>query len=281
MKIRTPFSLLLFATVLCTSRIGFADQRRDWMVDIQPEGTYLDVDAVFPGAQLTLEHRIPIYENFNELDLKANSLLTVPYYQSQADIDLRILIVTVGASLGFNTTFRGHTFEPDEPITSARRREREYAGDLNDENWWYAEGRLTLSIPLNDYVVFQNINAPRFENRPKRSFDWRTGVVHDGLLLKSDVMVFLKHKEIGAFAPMLQLLNFDLDDDLHSIVNFGFTFVTRPGFRRRDDILLLSVLFYGETLSDHMDIADVYGFHPFFAPFTFSLVYRAVVDLNE
>ncbi len=281
MTIRIPFSPLLFAIVLCSSQNGYADQRRDWMVDIQPGGTYLDVDAVFPGAQLTLEHRIPLYDQFNELDLKVNSLLTVPYYQSQVDIDLRVLIVTVGASVGFNSTFRGHTFEPDESITSASRREREYSGDLNDENWWYAEGRVMFSVPLNDYLVVQNINTPRFENRPKRSFDWRTGVVHDGLLLKSDVMVFLKHREIGAFAPMLQMLNFDLDDDLHSIVNLGFTFVTRPGFRRRDDILLFSLLFFGKALTDHIDIADVYGFHPFYAPFTFSLVYRAVVDLNE
>lgn len=281
MKIRTAFLPLLFAAVLWSNQTVFADQRRDWMLDIQPGGTYLDVDAVLPGAQLTLEHRIPIYDKFNELDLKVNSLLTVPYYQSQADIDLRVLIVAVGASVGFNSTFRGQTFDPDDSISSASRREREYAGDLDDENWWYTEGRLTFSIPLNDYLVLQNINAPRFENRPKRSFDWRTGVVHDGLLLKSDVMVFLKHREIGAFAPMLQLLNFGLDDKLHSIVNLGFTFVTRPGFRRRDDILLLSLLFYGKTLTDHLDIADIYGYHPFFAPFTFSLYYRAVIDLNE
>ena len=65
MKKRTPILLLFLATLLWPNQIGFADQRRDWMVDIQPEGTYLDVDAVFPGAQLTLEHRIPIYEKFS------------------------------------------------------------------------------------------------------------------------------------------------------------------------------------------------------------------------
>ncbi|MBN1652839.1 MAG: hypothetical protein JXA30_03605 [Deltaproteobacteria bacterium] len=281
MKIRTSLSRLLFAAVLCTCHTGFAEQRRDWMLDVQPGGTYLDVDAVFPGAQLTLEHRIPIYEKFNEIDLRVNSLLTVPYHESQVDLDVRVLLVTVGAGIGVNNTFRGHTFEPDEPISSAHRREREYDGDLTDETWWFTEGRVTLTIPLNDYVVFQNVNAPRYENRPARSFDWRTGVVHDGLLLKSEVMVFLKHREIGAFAPLVQLLNFDLDDDRHTVINLGYTLVTRPGFRRQDDILLLSMLFYTATLSDDMDIEDVYGFHPFFAPFTFSLVYRAVVDLNE
>lgn len=251
------------------------------MVDVQPGGTYLDVDAVVPGGQLTLEHRIPVYGKSNELDLRANSLFTAPFYESQVDIDVRILILTLGAGIGFRDSFRCHIFSPNEEITSARRREREYSGDISNEFWYFTEGRLGLSVPLNDYVVVHNVNTIRYEDRPDRSFDWRIGVVHDGLFFKSDLMLFLKNRSLGAFAPMLQLLNFDLDDHRHTIINYGFYFVTRPGFRRRDDIFLFNLLFYGETLSERIDIYDIYGFHLLSAPITFTIAYRAVLDLNE
>jgi hypothetical protein len=267
--------------VLCTCRVGFADQRRDWMLDLQqPQGTFLYVDAVIPGVQLMLEHRIPIYDWFNEVDLRVNSLLMVPYYESKLDLDVRILVATFGASVGYMNTFLGQSFRPDESMTAEHRRDREYKGDIEDESWGFVEGRVAFSIPLNDYLFVQNVNTLRAEDRPDRSFDWHTGVVHDGLLFRSDFMPFIKNKEIGAFAPMLQVLNFNLDDTRHTILNYGFTFLTRPGFQRRDDMFLLSILVYGATLGKRMNMEDIYGFHTLYLPLTFSCYYRAVVDLD-
>ncbi len=279
MELKRVFGLLALVVLLLSSPAALADQRRDWMVDVQPGGTYLNVDTVFPGAQLLLEHRIPVHGKQNELDFRLNSLFTLPFYESQFDVDLRVLVVTVGGGLGYRDTFRNQTFAEEEPLTREHRRDREYSGDFDVEDWWFAEGRLNLSIPINDHVVFHNLGTLRHENRPDRSFDWRTGVVHDGSFLKSEHMLFVKHRVFGAFAPMIQFLDFDLGDERHALFNYGFFFVTRPGFRRRDDIFLLTMLFFGDTLGG-MDADDIYGFHVFFAPMTFTLAYRMVFDLQ-
>ena len=41
----------------------------------------------------------------------------------------------------------------------------------------YGEGRATLSLPINDNLVFLSVNALRFEGGLDRVFDWRLGIV--------------------------------------------------------------------------------------------------------
>jgi hypothetical protein len=272
---------VLFLAALLLPVDGRAEQPRDWMVGPQPGGTYLNVDVIFPGAQLLIEHRVPINGLQNELALRANSLITAPFYESQADIDMRIVVFTLGASLGFNDTFRGLIFRPDEPLDQAYRRQRDFAGDYEEMDIWFGEGRFNVSIPFNDYLLWHNVNYLRYEDRPDRSFDWRLGLVHDGFYLKSDFHLFFKHRSFGALAPLVQLVDFRLDGEQRTVLNYGFFFVTRPGFRRRDDILLITMLFnFGKTLGDY-DAQKIYGIHSYHAPLTFLLAYRMVFDLDE
>ena len=90
---------LLLAGICETAR---ADQRRDWMIDIEPVGTFLNLDIVFPGIQATLQHNIPVYGDMNRIRLRANALMTMGFYESQADAEIRILFVTLGLSGGFH-----------------------------------------------------------------------------------------------------------------------------------------------------------------------------------
>jgi hypothetical protein len=233
-----------------------------------------------PGVQVGDEHKVPVYGGANQLTFRGNALYTLPFYESQGDVELRILALTIGGSGGFRSDFNHFGFSPDESISAHERRQRFVDGRFDTATWGFGEGRATLSLPFNDYVLFIAINTLRFEDSPDRSFDWRTGVVHDGgTLFKSDIMLFLKHRALGGFAPMMQVLNFGLGSHRFTQINYGFTLAMRPGFQRGNDILFLQLLFNpGSTLGSY-DNSKSYGNHLLFSPITFTLAYRTLIPV--
>jgi hypothetical protein len=250
------------------------------MIAAPSNGTDVMVDMVLPGAQLAIEHKVPIYGIANQLTLRANALYTVPFYESQADVELRIVALTLGGSGGFRSDFGHMGFAPGEPIERGHRRNRFVNGQVDTATWGFGEARATLSLPLNDYVVFNAVNTLRLEDSPDRSFDQRLGVVHDGgALFKSDIMLFLKHRDWGGFAPMAQILNFKLGSHRFTEINYGFALVTRPGFRRSNDILFLQLLFNPGSTFGSYDNSDGYGLHLLFAPITVTLAYRMILPV--
>lgn len=270
----------LICTLALASQSARADQARDFMVGIQPEGPLLMVDTLFPGIQATLQTNFPIYGQMNMARVRVNSLLTVPFYESQMDVELRILLLTVGVSGGFRDVFRGLQFDPDESTARGARRGMESDAKFQSALWSFAEFRLELAWPLNDHVVFLNRNAFRSEQRPERTFDYRTGVVHDGLYLQADYFLFFKHKSLGAIAPTFQVLRYELDGDFQNILNVGVMMVTRPGWMRRDDILLLQVQVHpGDALGGD-DASAIYGSQAFYGPWSALLAYRVIFELG-
>jgi hypothetical protein len=279
MSVRATIAAVLVLAGAAPASGARADQARDFMIAAQPEGTDAIVDLVFPGVQAALEHRVPIYGLSNQLTLRGNALYTVPFYESQADVDLRILILTIGASAGWRSDFRALRFDPNESLDRDHRRIRDIDGRTGRETWGFGEGRATVSLPINDFVLLNAVNTLRFQGHPDRVFDWRTGVVHDGSFFKSDITVFFKHRAWGGVGPTMQILNFDLRDTRFTQINYGLVFVTRPGFRRRDDIFFVQVLIHpGGTLGSY-DNSDSYGAHLFLAPFTFTLAYRMILPV--
>lgn len=274
----------LSATLLLASslapRFVRAEQARDWMVAAQPAGTYANIDVIFPGAQLQLEHRIRFYGQANELNLKANVLPTVVFSEAQLDADLRLVVLSLGGSVGYRTVFHNLAFDHGQNYDAAARRDMEFAGRFDTMNAGYAEGRATLSLPMNDHLVFLSVNALRFEGGLDRVYDWRLGIMRDsGMLFRSDTTVFYKSRSFGAIGPQLQVLNYSLDGLRNTQLNYGFTFTTRPGLRPRNDIFFLSVLFgIGGTVNG-VPTADMYGNHLFRIPVTFQLAYRTVLEI--
>ena len=279
---RTKYTLISFA-FLCTlwAQTARADQPRDWMVGPQPGGTVLNLDMAFPGVQAQVEHRIPIYGIANELWLKANALLTLPFYESQADVDLRLVILSLGGSVGFRDNFRTMEFAPGEDLDRSRRRYRELSGRTTNVTNAFGEGRATLALPFNDHAVFLGIQSLRIEGGPDRVFDWRTGIVRDsGYYFNSNNTLFLKERSLGSIGPQLQILNFELDGKRKTQVNYGFTLVTRLGLLRKNDLLFLSMLFNFD-MDGKGAPGDVYGTHLFYLPGTFQLAYRMVFELTD
>jgi hypothetical protein len=248
------------------------------MVAAQPGGTYMNLDVIFPGIQAQLEHRVPVYGFANELTFKVNALPTLIFYESQADVDLRLVILTLGGS--FRETFHALEYASGEDYSSDARRDREFAGNYGKSFSGFGEGRATLSLPFNDWSVFQSVNAIRMEGGRDRVFDWRLGIMRDaGTLFRSDTTLFFKDRSFGAIGPQVQVLNYSLDGARNTQVNFGFTFTTRPGLRARNDIFFISVLLgVGGTING-VPTADTYGNHLFKLPMTFQLAYRTVFEL--
>jgi hypothetical protein len=274
----------LFAGVVgmaLVTQVTYAEQPRDWMVAAQPGGTYANLDVIFPGMQATLEHRMPIYGQANELDFKVNALPTVEFFESQADVDLRLLVLSLGASAGFRDVFHNLEFGPNEKFDRGARRDKEFGGSYDSAMTGFGEGRVTLALPFNDHLVLLSVNGLRFEGGRDRTFDWRLGIVRDaGMLLRSDTTLFIKDTSFGAIGPQVQVLNYAMNGLRNTQINYGFTFTTRPGLRNRNDIFFLSLLIgVGGTING-VPTGDVYGTHLFLAPVTFQLAYRAVLEIS-
>jgi hypothetical protein len=272
--------LLAALGVALTGSSARADQAHDWMLTAPKEGTYLNLDFIFGALQAGIEHRIPVYGNANMLTLRGSSIAALPFGGVQADAEMRIVVLTLGVSGGYQSVWRNMTFAPGDPMDRKERREREAAGEFNTDNFGFFEGRASLALPFNDYVVFNNVNSLRVNGATDRSFDNWAWVVDDGQVFKADFQLFFKHERYGAIAPMFQILDFKLDNDWKTQFNYGFMLVGRAGLVARDDLLMMQMLFTSGPIGGAgIDNRAVYGSAPFRGPFTFLLVYRSQIHL--
>lgn len=258
---------------------ALAEQRSDWVLDAGEPGNYLNMDVVFGAVQAGLENRRNIYGKANALTLRASALAALPFGGMQADADLRLIILTLGTSVGAADIWRNQTYAAGETLTRKERRQREAAGEFNAATFGFWEGRIGLDLPFNDFVLFHNVNSFRVTGGPERSFDNLLGVIHDGNYVRADFQLFFKHRDYGGLAPMLQLLDFPLDGARHTQINFGFALVARAGLVRRDDLVLFQMLFHAGDALGGYDNSDAYGLAILRAPAMFTLAYRSVIPL--
>lgn len=257
-----------------------AEQTRDFMISAGESGTDVFVDTILPGAQLTLEHREPIYQLANQLNLRASGLLTPAFFETQADVELRILVLTLGGTYGYRNLMSEQTFAEGEEFDRYARRIKFVNGEQTSDAFGFGEFRATLSLPINDYVVFNGINTFRFEGGHDRSFDWRNAIVRDSdMMFKSDLMLFFKHRDFGGLAPMVQIMNFSLNDERYTELNYGFLLATRPGFRRANDIFFVQFLFHPGSTFGSYDNSEAYGNHLLFSPISLTIAYRVIFEV--
>jgi hypothetical protein len=256
-----------------------AEQRHDWMLAAGDPGSYLNLDVVFGALQATFEQRMNIFGGANTLTLRAGALAAIPYGSTQVDADMRIVILNIGASVGAQDFWINQTFEKGVLPSRKLRREREAGGDFNSSVFGFVEGRAGIVLPFNDYLLFNNINAFRLMGSKANTFDYNSGVVHDGNYLRSDFQLFVKSESIGGIGPMFQVLNFPYLGERRTQMNFGFMYVSRAGLVARNDLILFQMLFHaGDTFGGY-DNSDVYGLAVLRGPIAFTLAYRSVINL--
>lgn len=282
-----------------------ADQPRDWMIGPATEGGKINVDMLYPGLQVGYEHTIPIYGQANSLTLRGSSLLTAAFNDVRADAELRIVLITLGASVGYRDNWRTHIYRADQPVDRAARRTTDntagFEGELFNhgrEDWGYIEARIGLALPFNDHLVYSGTTAFLFEDREPRSLDWRNGVVRSAdMLVRSEHFLLGHHRKFGGFGPLFQILNYELGSTRTTQLNYGFMFVGRPGFTRDNDLVLFQMLFhFGDSLGGD-DNRQYWGAHNIYSssttlvsdkglkfgnsrvPLSFLIAYRMVFNL--
>lgn len=250
------------------------------MIAAGEAGTDVFVDTVLPGAQLTLEHREPIYAVANQMNLRANALFTPAFFETQADFELRILVLTLGGTYGYRNLMSEQAYEAGEEHDRYARRIKFVNGEQTSDAFDFGEFRATVSLPINDYVVFNGINTFRFEGGADRSYDWRNAVVRDSgdMLFRSDLMLFFKHRDVGGLAPLFQIMNYGLGNERYTQLNYGFLFATRPGFRRANDIFFVQFLFHPGGTFGSYDNSKGYGNHLLFSPISLTIAYRVIFE---
>jgi len=296
---KKTFPLLVLLS-LCAMPLSdaYAEQPRDWMIGAATEGGKLNVDMVFPGLQVGYEHTIPIYGGANSLTLRGSALMTSAFSDVRTDADLRIVVVTLGASVGYRDNWRSCTFLTGQPHDRAAMRTCDNTGtfhgdpfDHGKEDYGYVEGRVGLALPFNDYLVYSSTTTALFDDREPRSVDRRNAVVRDAdMLFRSDHFLLAHHPSFGGFGPLFQVLNYELGPARTTQLNYGFMFVGSPGFARDSDLILLQMLFHfgddlgGDDNRDNWGLPNIYSGNSTLTtdtkvPLAFLLAYRMVFNL--
>jgi hypothetical protein len=256
-----------------------ADQPRDYMFQIQPAGTFLLLDYFGTGGQVTVENRIKIFRDLNDLTTAVSLVPAYPLAETNTRADLRILFFSIGTTLAYRSVWRDLTFEPGKHSycvdcdRGSRRKMDEFFGrSPGSDQFGYAEVRARMLFPFNDYVVMDVSGALRYEDRHDRSFDWFYTTIYDhGTLGRFESDLFFKHKDWGGIGPYLQLLELPRDGQHVAQWAFGFNAVTRLGLLSRNDLLFLTFLIRpGDAM---------YGQHNYYAPIRSLLIYRMILNL--
>ena len=255
-------------------------QTRDYMFDFQPDGTFVLIDWYGTGGMVTLEQRIPVYRDSNDLTLGAGLVPAYPLGEAFARADLRILFLSIGVHAAYRTVWRDLSFEPgkkgayckDCNRPSRRARDHILEDSPGSDSFGWGEARTSLYLPFNQYVTGTTTGALRYEGRRDRSYDWFYTSVYDrGLIGRWEANLFVHHPDWGGIGPYVQLLSLPRGDEHDAQWAFGFNAVTRLGILPRNDLLFLTFL---TRPGD-----GKYGQHAYFSPIRALLIYRMILPL--
>lgn len=270
--------LLIVLGFLLPSSVS-ADQPQDWLLSgSQEEGDYLTVDLLIGAAQANYSKEIKIFGNANQLTLRGGGLLALPFARVAAGGDLRILILSLGMDVGYQSIWRGLQCT-DEECTRKERRTLESGGEFTKSNGFFWEGRGQLALPFNDYFLGLVQGSYLITDTPDNYYDYQNGVMRDSDLFSMNYLLFFRHKDFGGFAPMIQQQHYTLQGKGINQYNFGFTFVTRAGLVRDNDLLVVRALFNNPDWLGGTDLQDSYGQHVLRGPMQLLLAYRSVIEL--
>jgi hypothetical protein len=274
---------LISALLLATSiaHPARADQRRDYVLeDMRAPGTYLLLDYFGTGGQVGLEYRGQIYGKSNGYSLNVSSLLGYPLGQVTASASLRLLFLEFSVWGGYRSVWRNLSFEPGEngeycsKCDRAARRDRDpvLGRGPDTDRFPMFEGSVQLYAPFNEWVVFVSQLATRYEGLRPRTYDWFFTNIHDdGLITRSETLLFFKHRDYGGFAPYVQVMWLPRGDHHDTEVAWGFNAVMRLGLIEKNDLLFATFLIRPGD--------PYYGQHAYFSPVRALLIYRMYLRL--
>ena len=278
---RVALRAALVLAIWFATPAAYADQRRDYVLeDIRAPGTYLLLDYFGTGGQIGLEYRGAIFGKQNSYALNVSSLIGYPLGQITASASLRVLFLEFSVWGGYRSVWRNLSFQPGDngeycvSFDRAARREIDPVLGKGPDTDRYPmfEGSVQLYAPFNDWVVFYSQLAARYEGLRPRSYDWFFTNIHDdGLITRSETLLFIKHRDYGGFAPYVQVMWLPRAGRHEAEVAWGFNAVIRLGLIERNDLLFATFLIRPGD--------DYYGQHAYFSPVRALLIYRMFLQL--
>lgn len=273
--------LVVIALSALSAHVARADQRRDYMLEeIGAPGNYLLLDWFGTGGQVGFEHRGHIYGKSNDYSFNVSALVGYPVGQVTAAASVRALFLDLTFSVGYRTVWRNLSFDPGEDgeyciecDRGARRDRDPILGDGPDtDHFPMAEGSVQLYAPFNEWVVFVSQLAARYEGLRPRTYDWFFTNIHDdGVMTRSETLLFFKHRNLGGFAPYLQVMWLPRAGKHEAEVAWGFNAVVRLGLIEENDLLFATFLIRPGD--------EYYGQHSYYSPVRALLIYRMQLAL--
>lgn len=119
MKISKAFAgLALITAVISTSAVAQADKPADDFINPQTMGPRLTVmPLIGPGIRLDYDHRFEIEKDISELRTQLITDVVVPYGEVSANVDIRLFLLTFGASVGYHDEWHLLQFQPNYDLS--------------------------------------------------------------------------------------------------------------------------------------------------------------------
>jgi hypothetical protein len=175
------------------------------------------VPFVGPGFRAVYDHRIEIEEDVTELRTQVAGTVAFPFAEASAGADVRLFLLTAGASVGYHHEWHQLRFEPDETGTDAAgvaarsdesalrffdldrgaRRVKDQNTDVGKAGWLFYEARAGFLWPAQNFMGVVNL-AARHSGRGDVTYDWENAtVMNGGWHLRGEGYALLRHRKAG------------------------------------------------------------------------------------
>ncbi len=224
--------------------------RRDHLLEPKPEGTRLTGFAYLgPGARVAVDNRLDIEEGSTQWRNQVHANATFGYAEAVAHTDLRLMVLTLGGSVGYRYSWHLLQFEPDangldngQPELNRQARiDKDKADDFYATHWPWGEGRAQVVLPFGPVTAITTVSY-RYEDRPDNSYSWEFATVYDGGgLVNWETVIFLRHRHLGFIGPAVRLFNLPRGGEREHELQYGIAGGTAPGWSDVDHSLILRV----------------------------------------
>lgn len=199
---------------------------------------------VGPGFRAIYDHRIELEEEVSELRVQGMGTVSVPFAEVSANVDIRVFLMTFGASVGYHKEWRLLQFRPDpetgrdragqphgaepparsllpgqdplppyeDPTTAfvdldrSARAVKDQNADVQSATWPFYEARWGFLWPGNRFMGVSTL-AARHDARPDVSYDWENATVYSsGWHLRWEGYLLFRARNAGFVGPALRAL---------------------------------------------------------------------------
>ncbi|HEX4338992.1 MAG TPA: hypothetical protein VH062_23960 [Polyangiaceae bacterium] len=240
---RVFFTTTAWAFVTAVSSRSFALPPADDFLNPQKPGTRLVLTPLIgPGFRAALDERVELEKQMSELRLQLTGTVAIPFAEVSGSVDLRLFLMSFGATAGYHDEWRVLRFEPD-PLTGRDRAGqppsfeppartlaagvkplppdqdpavtftdldriarawKDQNGDVGHAEWPFWEGRWSVYWPAYGFTAVSTLTA-RYDARPDVSYDWELGtVLSHGVSYRWEGYFLFRERNLGFIGPALQ-----------------------------------------------------------------------------